>query len=144
MPLGYDVLAAGVAVAAYGTFFNMPGRMLPIPIAVGMVAHACRWFAISAAGANPATGAFVACLIVGIIMAPTADWLRQPFAGIAFASVVSLIPGVFLFRMAGGMIDIVTLGSRAPLDLFSQVISDGMTAILIGVAMIFGLVGPRI
>jgi uncharacterized membrane protein YjjP (DUF1212 family) len=29
-PLGYDVIAAGIAVAAYGTFFAMPWRMLPI------------------------------------------------------------------------------------------------------------------
>ena len=32
VPIGYDVIAAGVAVAAYGTFFAMPWRMLPIPI----------------------------------------------------------------------------------------------------------------
>ena len=40
VPLGYDVIAAGIAVAAYGTFFAMPWRMLPIPIVIGMLAHA--------------------------------------------------------------------------------------------------------
>jgi uncharacterized membrane protein YjjP (DUF1212 family) len=143
VPLGYDVLAAGVAVAAYGTFFNMPWRMLPIPIAVGMLAHACRWAAISA-GANPASGAFLACLVVGIVMTPIADRLRLPFAGLAFASVVSLIPGVFLFRMAGGMVDIVTLGARVPMGLYSQVVNDGAVAALIVMAMTLGLVAPRI
>ena len=42
-------------------------------------------------------------------MTPIADYLRLPFAGLAFASVVSLIPGVFLFRMAGGMVELATL-----------------------------------
>jgi hypothetical protein len=37
---------------------------------------------------------------VGIIITPIADQMRLPFAGLAFASVMSLIPGVFLFRMA--------------------------------------------
>ncbi len=52
VPLGYDVIAAGVAVAAYGTFFAMPWRMLPIPVVVGMLAHAARWGMISLAGAS--------------------------------------------------------------------------------------------
>ncbi|HZD48346.1 MAG TPA: threonine/serine exporter family protein, partial [Silvibacterium sp.] len=52
-PLGYDLIAAGIAVAAYGTFFAMPWRMLPIPILIGMLAHASRWEAISVAGASP-------------------------------------------------------------------------------------------
>ena len=43
VPFGYDAIAAGVAVASYGTFFAMPWRMLPIPILVGMLAHASRW-----------------------------------------------------------------------------------------------------
>jgi uncharacterized membrane protein YjjP (DUF1212 family) len=32
VPLVFDVIAAGVAVAAYGSFFNMPWKTLPIPI----------------------------------------------------------------------------------------------------------------
>jgi len=43
VPLFCDVIAAGVAVAAYGTFFSMPWRMLPIPMLIGMLVHAARW-----------------------------------------------------------------------------------------------------
>jgi uncharacterized membrane protein YjjB (DUF3815 family) len=142
-PLGYDLIAAGIAVAAYGTFFAMPWRMLPIPILIGMFAHAARWEAISAAGASPETGALVACLVVGVIMTPVADQMRLPFAGVAFASVVSLIPGVYLFRMAGGMVDLVTLGPHAPQELLVQVVADGTTAVLIILAMSFGLILPK-
>jgi uncharacterized membrane protein YjjB (DUF3815 family) len=143
VPLGYDVIAAGIAVAAYGTFFAMPWRMLPIPIVIGMLAHASRWEAISVAGASAETGALVACLLVGVVITPIADQMRLPFAGLAFASVVSLIPGVFLFRMAGGMVDLVTLGPKAPQELFVQVVADGTTAILIILAMSFGLILPK-
>ena len=34
---------AGVAVAAYGSFFNMPWQMVAAPIILGMAAHAVRW-----------------------------------------------------------------------------------------------------
>jgi uncharacterized membrane protein YjjB (DUF3815 family) len=144
IPFGYDVLAAGVAVAAYGTFFNMSWQTLPIPIVVGMLAHGCRWGAITLAGVNPATGALIACLIAGTLMTPIADRLRLPFAGLAFASVVSLIPGSYLFRMAGGMASVLAAGAKASPDLFFQVMADATSAILIVVAMTFGLVIPRV
>jgi uncharacterized membrane protein YjjP (DUF1212 family) len=143
VPLGYDVIAAGLAVAAYGTFFAMPWRMLPIPVAIGMLAHATRWGMISLAGASVETGALVACLVVGIIITPITDRLRLPFAAFAFASVVSLIPGVFLFRMAGGFVDLVTLGDKASVDLLLNTIADGTTAMLIILAMAFGLILPK-
>jgi uncharacterized membrane protein YjjB (DUF3815 family) len=143
VPLGYDVIAAGVAVAAYGTFFAMPWRTLPIPILIGMAAHAARWAMIAMAGASAAAGALVACLLVGAIVTPIADRLRLPFAALAFASVVSLIPGVFLFRMAGGLAALVALGRSAPFDLLLGTIVDGTTAILIILAMTFGLIVPK-
>jgi uncharacterized membrane protein YjjP (DUF1212 family) len=143
VPLGYDVIAAGIAVAAYGTFFAMPWRMLPIPAAIGMLAHASRWAMILLAGASVQTGALVACLVVGIIITPIADRLRLPFAAFAFASVVSLIPGVYLFRMAGGFVDLVTLAERASVDVVLNTIADGTTAALIILAMAFGLILPK-
>jgi uncharacterized membrane protein YjjP (DUF1212 family) len=143
VPLGYDVVAAGIAVAAYGTFYAMPWRMLPIPILIGVLAHTCRWQTIFVAGASVETGALVACLVAGVVVTPVANRVRLPFAGIAFASVVSMMPGVYLFRMAGGMVDLVTLGSRAPQELFSQVVADGTTAILVILAMSFGLIFPK-
>jgi uncharacterized membrane protein YjjP (DUF1212 family) len=143
VPLGYDVIAAGVAVAAYGTFFAMPWRMLPIPVAIGMLAHASRWGMISLVGASVEIGALVACLVVGIIVTPIADRLRMPFAAFAFASVVSLIPGLYLFRMAGGFVDLVTLGEKASVDMLLNTIADGTTAMLIILAMAFGLILPK-
>ncbi len=138
--LGYDVIAAGVAVAAYGTFFAMPWRALPIPVAIGMAAHAARWGTLAAGGSAEA-GAFVACLLVGIVTTPVADRLRLPFAAFAFAATVSLIPGVFLFRLGGGMVALLN-GGAAP-GLLSGIATDGATATLILLAMAFGLILPK-
>ena len=98
---------------------------------------------ISLAGAGAEIGALVACLIVGIIITPIADRLRLPFAALAFASVVSLIPGVYLFRMAGGLVDLVTLGEKGSVDLLLNTIADGVTAGLIILAMAVGLILPK-
>ncbi len=143
IPLAYDMLAAGVAVAAYGTFFNMPWSTLPIPIAVGILAHACRWVAMAWAGTSIVTGAFLACLLVSIIMTPTANYLRLPFAGLAFACVVSLIPGVYIFRMVAGAIELATQGSGPPDRLLDQVATDGTSAFFVLLAMVVGLVLPK-
>src|SRR5215813_6928805 len=45
--------------AHYSVFFSTPLKMLPWPVAVGMLAHALRWFAITKLGAGVAVGALV-------------------------------------------------------------------------------------
>ncbi|WP_092126189.1 threonine/serine ThrE exporter family protein [Bradyrhizobium erythrophlei] len=142
-PLIADVIAAGCAVASFGAFFSMPWRLLPLPIAVGMFAHAARWALITAAGAGAPMGALVACLLVSVFTAPVVDRLHLPFAAVAFSAVVSLMPGFFLFNTATGLVELVAMGPNAPATLLTSIVTNAVTAFLIIMAMTFGLILPR-
>jgi uncharacterized membrane protein YjjP (DUF1212 family) len=133
VPLLNDVIAAGVAVACYSIFFSSPLNMLPWPVAVGALAHALRWVALTAFGASAATAAFVACLIVGLIIAPVSRRWRM----------VSMIPGVLMFRMASGLVQL-TNSSQRTWELMGATLADGWVAILIILAMSFGLIFPKL
>jgi len=142
-PLPVEVIAAGFAVYAYGSFYSLQWRLLPLPILIGMIARALRSSAI-ALGASAPAGAFLACLMVGAVTTPLGNRLHLPFAALSFAAVVGLIPGVFLFRMAGGLVQIAALGEKAPGSLATVILGDGGTAVLILLAMGFGLIAPKL
>lgn len=143
VPLVMDVIAAGCAVASFGTFFSMPWRLLAFPIAAGMLAHAARWALITVAGGSAVTGALVACMLVSVIATPLVDRLRLPFAALAFSAVVSMIPGFFLFNAAAGVVELVSIGPSAPVALLTSIATSCATAFLIIMAMTFGLILPR-
>jgi hypothetical protein len=65
-------------------------------------------------------------------------------AELLFASVVSLIPGVFLFRMGGGLLALIAVGAKNPTGLLQDVIVDGATSFVVMLAMAFGLIIPKL
>ena len=142
VPLWQDVIAAGVAVACYSVFFSTPAAMLPWPVAVGMLAHAARWVAISLFGFGVAAGALVACVIASLILTPVARRSNMPLAAIGFAAVVSMIPGVYLFRMMSGLMEMAG-GAPPSLALIQETISAATTASTIILAMSLGVIVPK-
>ena len=143
VPFAVDVLAAGVAVAAYASFFNMPWRMVGLPVATGMTAHALRWELLHL-GAGIPMGAFGATLVAGAVMALVSHRFRLPFGAAAFACVVSLIPGVYMFQAASGLVTVARLGNRTGLDMMAAVAADTATAGLTLLAMAAGLILPKL
>ena len=89
-----------------------------------------------------ALAAGLACLVVGIILVPLAWRLRLPFAAVGFAAVVALIPGVYTFRMASGLLELrAHVGDLSSLTVATLV--DAVNAILIVLAMTSGLALPK-
>ncbi len=139
VPLGFDVLAAGIAAASYPVFFSMPYRMIVWPVGIGMLAHAAHWLALSTWHVDIATAALLSCLVAGVLLVPVSHYLRIPFAAIGFASVVALVPGVYVFRMLSGLVQFAQLPTS---DLLTSLASDGAVATLVITAMATGLALP--
>ncbi len=139
VPLYADVIAAGIAAGSYPVFFSMPYRMIGWPVAIGMLAHAAHWWALSVWRVDIASAALVSCLIAGTLLLPISHYLRMPFAAIGFASVVALVPGVYVFRMLSGLVKFAHLPTS---DLLTSLTSDGATAALVITGMATGLAVP--
>lgn len=141
-PLWLDIISAGLAVAAFGAFFSLPWSLLLAPVCVGMICHGSRWLALDH-GAGVATATLIACLIAGISMTLLSRKLQLPFAALAFASVVSMMPGIFIFKFANGLIAVYLAGSKASLAMLTSAVGDGTAALLIVLVMTFGLILPK-
>jgi uncharacterized membrane protein YjjP (DUF1212 family) len=143
VPLLRDAIFAGVAAACYGVYFNMPPRMLGWPVAIAVPAHALRWLAIAKFHTSVPVGSLVACVFAGLVVTPVARNRYLPFAAIGFASVVSMMPGSYIMRMAGGLVQIAD-GSHTTLALISGTMVDGTTAFLVVLAMGVGLLATKL
>lgn len=139
VPFVVDVFAAGVAAACYPMFFSMPYRLLHWPIVVGMAAHALHWWAITAWHMSIPMAALLACLLVGAVLTPLTYVKHIPFAAVGFAAVVAMVPGMYVFRVVAGVVD---LAGRPNQQVLLDVVSNGATAGLTIIGMAVGLAVP--
>ena len=134
--LPLDLALAGIAACGFGGAYNAPWGVLWMPVICGMTGHGIR-FALLEQGASQAVATLCACLAIGIVAGTAADRRRLPFAAIAFAAAVPMMPGIAIYdAIAGG----VRLAYRSPDPaLAASILAALFTAAFVIVAMTAGL-----
>ena len=112
--------------------------------------HALHSELIAVAGLNLALASGIGALVAGCVLIPVANRLRIPFAGIGFASVVALVPSVYVHRAVSGLVQVVgqpngrvsTVKTNRGTIKAGHGVFDTMTAVLGLLALVVGLVLP--
>ena len=143
VPFWLDAAAGGIAATCYGVFYAMPIRMLVWPAGLGIAAHAVHWLAPVIAGVGPASAATLASVLAGLVLVPITVRFHLPMAGVGFASVVSMLPGIFIFPAASALVAVAQDGAASSPALAAGAAGDGITAVLVVLGMTLGLLGPK-
>lgn len=138
--LPIDILGAALAAASYPLYFSMPRRDIVWPVLVGSGVHAVRWVLIYHAGSQAIAADFITCMLAGIFLGTVARTRHLPFAGIGFAAVVALVPGMYVFRACAGAF---VLADEPTDSAVRYLMSDIATSVLILTAIAAGLVLAR-
>ncbi len=142
IPIWLDALAGGVVAICYGVFYSAPLRILFWPFAVGAVVHALRWLALYQWHLDPWVGAGLACLVAGFLLIPVSARFQVPFSAVGFASVVSLMPGLLVFRTLAALSMLQSAKGDAAQPLVVSLVNDANVALLTVLAMAIGFLVP--
>ena len=143
VPLLIAIVTGAAAAACYATFFSLPRHLLGWPIVTAMLVDGSRWLSMSVLHLGPVVGAGIAGLLAGTLLTPVSRRWHVPFAGIGFAAVVSLMPGVFVFRMAAAIVTLPGATAASVPALVGAIALDGLTASLIVISLSLGMVLPK-
>lgn len=144
VPVGFwpEVTAAAATGYAYSVFFSTPGRLVIWPMVVAMLAHSLRWVALHN-GSGLVLATLCACLLAGALLFPLARRFHLPYAPLIFASVVSMIPGSYVFRATSGLLELAG-GTNDVTELAAAVVQDSAIALAVSVAVVLGVALPAI
>lgn len=142
IPWWLDASAAAIVAVCYGVFYSAPLRILLWPFAVGAGVHAVRWVALYEWDLPAWAGAGIACLVAGFVLIPVSRHFRVPFSAVGFASVVSLMPGLLVFRVLAGLSMLTSAQGADVAPLLQTIVNDANVAFLTILAMAVGFLIP--
>ena len=137
LTLPLDAALAGVAACGFGAFYNAPWRVLWVSIVCGMVGHGLRYLCLDFLGVGIST--LFACLAIGLIAGVAADRMRLPFAAVAFAGAVPMMPGVFIYQSIAGAMRLSAGGPAADPALAAATLALSFSSVFVVGAMVIGL-----
>ena len=133
-----DVLLAGMASCGFAAFYNAPWRVMWTSIACGVVGHGIRYLCMQQGLALEVSTLF-ACMAIGIMASQMVSRVRVPFAAVAFAGAVPMMPGVLMFQGIGGAMEIALAGAHATPELVASTLASMFKSAFVVGAMGLGL-----
>jgi uncharacterized membrane protein YjjP (DUF1212 family) len=134
-----DMFLAGLVTIGFAVFYNTTWPHTGMATAGGIVGHGLRFLALEADwGLVPAT--FIGGFAVGVISAWIVRLYKIPFAVIAFAGAVTMMPGLQIYRAIGGSMKLARLKDSAELSMIAGASANAWQACFVVIALGLGLI----
>jgi uncharacterized membrane protein YjjB (DUF3815 family) len=136
-------LWAGLAVLGFAMVFSVPRRTLPGVIALAIGAHLVRTLFLDL-GASLPLASFAAAVLVGLTAAIVAPRTDEATPIYAFAPVIPLIPGTYIFNTLTGMLELTSGNEPNPSAIVDAAVVNGSIATLTVIALAVGTITPTL
>lgn len=134
-----DILLAGVVTFGFALFYNATWAQAGLAILGGMTGHGSRYLALEA-GIRLEVATFIGGLAVGIVAALIARSQKVPFAVVAFAGAVTMMPGIQIYRTLGGVLRLARWKELAEQPMIASFLGNASQACLVVAALALGLI----
>jgi uncharacterized membrane protein YjjP (DUF1212 family) len=134
-----DILLAGAVTCGFALFYNATWAQAGLAILGGMAGHGSRFLALEA-GCRLEIATFIGGLAVGIVAALIARSQKVPFAVVAFAGAVTMMPGIQIYRTLGGVLRLARWKESAEQTMIASFLGNASQASLVVAALALGLI----
>jgi uncharacterized membrane protein YjjP (DUF1212 family) len=134
-----DVILAGVVACGFAVFYNTAWRQVGMAAVGGMAGHGLRFLALEA-GYRLETATFLGGLTVGLVSGWMARSGKIPFAVIAYAGAVTMMPGLHIYRALGGALQLARMTSETGPAEMAETLGNASQACFVVSGLALGLI----
>lgn len=134
---------AGLAVLGFAMVFSVPRRTLPGIVVIAICAHLVRSVCLELGVVLP-MASFVAAILVGLTAAILAPRTHEAIPIYAFAPVIPLIPGTYMFDALSAVLDLTSGITPETGAIVEIVVVDTSIATLTIIALAVGAISPTL
>ncbi len=136
-------VAAAISAVGFSMIFNIPRRLLWVVALGGAMAVCTRNFLNLDLGLGLVIGSFVGSLLVSLIAVKAVHWFHTPHHVLTIPMVIPMVPGVLMYRMLLGLINL-NVADATNIPMLMQAIDSGIRSGLVIFCISLGVAIPSI
>jgi uncharacterized membrane protein YjjP (DUF1212 family) len=137
--LASDMVLAAIVTCGFAMYYNAAWSQIGMAALGGMAGHGVRYVALNA-GCRLEIATFLGGLAVGVVASFIVRAYKVPFAVIAFAGAVTMMPGVQMYLALSGVLQLAQPDTEAKQAVVASTLGNAAQASLVIGALALGLV----